>query len=131
MLFANRRPVAQPSNAWKQRSYPGLGSAMLGAYQAFVRMAKNLQAETQALRATFRFFEQLHQLIFPQRGDRVAAMTTCLVAQRNYNRAPVRDALDLALEDSELGRIDQIIGGVDCQKPRLNFLQIRTRIVVT
>jgi hypothetical protein len=45
MLSANRPPGAQRSNAWKQTSYPALGSAMLGAFQAFVRTAEHLQAE--------------------------------------------------------------------------------------
>ena len=35
MLFASRLLAAQPSNAWKQRSYPALWSAMLGAFHAF------------------------------------------------------------------------------------------------
>src|SRR5437763_15553726 len=57
----------------------------------------------------FRFFQQDRQLIFPKRRNGVAAMTARFVAQRNYDRASARHAFDLALKNSELGRIDQIV----------------------
>ena len=40
----------------------------------------------------------------------MTAVAAGFVAQWNHDGAPVRDALDLALEDAELGWIDQIIG---------------------
>ena len=52
------------------------------------------------------------------------------VAHRDHNRPTVRDALDLALEDAELGWIDQIIGGIDRKKRDANFLKIRTGIII-
>ena len=78
----------------------------------------------------FRFLEQLHQLIFPQRGKCVAAVAARFVARRNHDRASLRDALDLALENAELGRIDQVVGGIDGEKRRTDFFQIRSRIVI-
>ena len=65
--------------------------------------------------------QQLHQLIFPQAGDGVAAVAARFVAQRDDHRPTVRDALDLALKNSEFGRINQVVGGVDCQKRRRIF----------
>ena len=67
MPFGNRLLAAQLSSAWKQRSYPGLCAAMLGALQVFTRTTKNLQAETQTLRRPLRFAEQLHQFFFHMR----------------------------------------------------------------
>ena len=51
----------------------------------------------------------------------VAAVATRFVAQRNHDGASVRDTLDLALEDPEFRRIDQVVGGIDCEKRRLIF----------
>src|SRR5438874_857823 len=127
MLFANRRPVAQLSNAWKRTSYPALCSAMLGALHVFTRTTKNLQAETQTLRRPLPFAEQLHQLIFPQRRDCVAAVTARFVGRWNHDRAPLGNALDLALEDAEFGRINQVVGRVDGEKRRTNFLEVGSR----
>ena len=69
----------------------------------------------------FGFFEQLHQLIFPQAGDGVAAVAARFVAEWNHDRAAVRHALDLALEDPELGRIDQVVGRIDRQQAARGF----------
>src|SRR5437016_1932892 len=57
-------------------------------------------------------------------------MSASFVTQRNYNRAPLRHALDLALEDSQLRRIDQIVGGIYGEKRRADFFQTRARIVI-
>src|ERR1043166_4532030 len=46
------------------------------------------------------FVQKLHQLIFPQRRYRMAAVAAGFVAQGNHDGAPVRDAFNLALEDS-------------------------------
>ena len=60
-----------------------------------------------------RFVEELHQLIFPERGKGVAAVAAGFVAHWHDDGAAVRDALDLALEDTELGRVDQVVGKID------------------
>src|SRR3954469_17185580 len=78
----------------------------------------------------FSFLEQLQQAIFPQRSECVTAMATRLVARLNHDRTPVGNALDLALENPQLRRINQIIGRVDCQKRCANFFETGTRIVV-
>ena len=44
--------------------------------------------------------------------------------------AAMRNALDLALENTELGRINQIIGGIDRQKRRAEFFQVWPGIVI-
>ena len=103
---------------------------MLGALQVFSQITTKLQAETQALLAALRFAEQLHQLIFPQRCDRVAAVAARFVAHGNHNSATVRDALYLALEDTELRRIDKVVGGIDREKRGTDFFKVRTGIVV-
>ena len=54
----------------------------------------------------------------------MAAVAARLVAQRNHDRAAVRHALDLALENAELGRIDQVVGGIDGQKRRADFFEV-------
>src|SRR5258708_6797867 len=79
-------------------------------------------------RLLFRFLEQLHQLIFPQRRDRVATVATCFVAHRNHDRTPLRDALYLLFKNGELGWINQIIGGIDRQQWGVDFFKIRSRI---
>ena len=81
-------------------------------------------------RLLFRFLEQLHQLIFPQAGDGVAAVAARFVAEWNHDRAAVRHTLDLALEDAELGRIDQVVGRIDGEKRCANFFQVRSGIVI-
>ena len=96
----------------------------------FTQMTKNLQAETQALLAALRFAEQLDQLIFPQRRNRVAAVAARFVTHGNHNRAAVWDALYFGLQDSEFWWIDQIVRRIDGQKWRLDFFQIRPRIVI-
>ena len=40
------------------------------------------------------------------------------------------DAFNFALENSELGRIDQVIGGIDRKQRCANFFQVWTGIVI-
>src|SRR3989442_15471858 len=70
------------------------------------------------------FFEQLLELIFPQRRERVTAMSAGLLAQRNYDDATAGDALDLALKNAELRRVDQVVGVNDSHQRSANFLLI-------
>src|SRR4029453_3115489 len=60
--------------------------------------------------------QQIDQLIFPERGHGVAPMAACFLAQRNHDRAPFRHTFNLALEDAELRRVDQVVGGIDRQQ---------------
>ena len=50
-------------------------------------------------------------------------MSARLIAERNNKSATMRHALDLALENSELGRIDQIIRGIDREQWRANLFR--------
>jgi hypothetical protein len=57
-------------------------------------------------------------------------MTARFVARRNYNRAAVRNPFDLAFENPEFAWINQIVGGINCQKRGLDFFQVRPGVVV-
>src|SRR5438876_1476114 len=70
------------------------------------------------------FLQQRHQFIFPQRRDSVTAVPARFVAEGDDDRPATRDTLDLALQNPELWRVDQIIGGIDCQKLRVNFFEV-------
>src|SRR5256885_12240214 len=53
-----------------------------------------------------------------------------LRTQWDDNGTTLRDALDPALEDAELGRIDEVIRRIDREKRCANLLQVRPGIVV-
>src|SRR3954469_4388761 len=94
----------------------------------FMRRLKN-RAPTMSILFR-RFLEPDRQLIFPKRGDGVTAVPARFFAQGNDERAPMRDAFDLALENSELPRIDQIVRGIDREQRGVNFFQVRAGIVI-
>src|SRR2546429_10345 len=50
----------------------------------------------------FRFCQKLRQLIFPKHRDGVAAVTARFVAERNHDRATMRNSFDLAFQNSKL-----------------------------
>ena len=58
------------------------------------------------------------------------AVAARLRAEWDDDGAPFRDSRDLALEDAQLRRIDQIVGGVDRQQRRANLFQVRSRVIV-
>src|SRR6266480_592619 len=89
-----------------------------------------VRAAAELARLLFRFRQQTAELIFPQRRDGVAAVTTGFLTQGNYQRATMWNAFDFAFENSELGWIDQIIRGIDRKQWRANFLQVWTGIVI-
>ena len=60
----------------------------------------------------------------------MTAVAACLVTQRNHDRPSFRDTLDLTLEDPKLGRIDQVVGGIDGQKRCTNFFKVRSGIII-
>ena len=60
----------------------------------------------------------------------MAAVAACFVAEWKHNRAPVRDALDLALQDAQLGRVDQVVGEVDGQQRRTDLAQPGTGVII-
>ena len=98
-----------------------------GIFSFFIRITENLQAQItrqyvaefgfiglilacppwRVIRGLFLgFLQQFHQLIFPQAGDGVAAVAARFVAHWNHDGATVRNAFDLAFENTELGRVD-------------------------
>src|SRR5207237_10138796 len=62
-----------------------------------------VRAAAELARLLFRFRQQTDELIFPQRRDGVAAVTTGFLTQGNYQRATMWNAFDFAFENSELG----------------------------
>ena len=60
----------------------------------------------------------------------MTAVSARLVAQRNHDGAAFRDSFDLALENSKLRRVDQVVGGIDRQEWCANFFQARAGIVI-
>jgi xanthine dehydrogenase iron-sulfur cluster and FAD-binding subunit A len=57
-------------------------------------------------------------------------MASRVAARRDEDVAPVLRALDLALENSRLGRVAFVVGGVDGEERRADPLQARRRVVV-
>ena len=74
--------------------------------------------------------QQILQVGLPDRRERVRAVAGRLVAQRQHDRAAFRHALDLALEDLQLRRVDEVVRGVHGQERRLDLLEAGTGIVV-
>jgi hypothetical protein len=54
----------------------------------------------------------------------VTAVAARFIAQWDDHGATFWHAFDLALENAELWRIDQVISGVDRQQRRTNFLKV-------
>src|ERR1700693_3807824 len=57
-------------------------------------------------------------------------MASSVAARRDEDVAPVLHALDLALENSKLGRVAFVVGGIDGDERRADALQARRRVVV-
>src|SRR5882762_8593997 len=69
-------------------------------------------------------------MLLPQRRIAGGAMAACVAARGNQHVAAVLDALDLSLEDTELGRVAFVVVGVDREERRADALQTRRRVVV-
>src|SRR5438876_12024144 len=76
------------------------------------------------------FLQQRHQFIFPQRCDGMTAMAARFVAERNYDCTAFWHALDFALKNPKLRRIDQIVGGINREQRRANFFEVWPGIVI-
>src|SRR5687767_4364851 len=74
--------------------------------------------------------EQRDEVFLPHGGIRVRPVAGGTVARRYRDRAPFGDARNLALEDLQLRRIDDVVGEVDRDQRRLDLLEPRTRIVI-
>src|SRR5712675_3586241 len=57
-------------------------------------------------------------------------MAARVAARRDEDVAPAFDALDFALENSQLGRVALVVGGVDGDEHRANASEARRRAVV-
>ena len=71
--------------------------------------------------------QQLGKMLLPDCGDGVCAVAARLRRHRDHDRAAVRHALDLALEDAELRRVDQVVREIDREQRRADLLQARRR----
>ena len=60
----------------------------------------------------------------------MAAVAARFVAEWNHDCASFRNALNLTLKDPKLGRIDQVVGGINSEKRRTNFFKIQPGIVI-
>ena len=69
--------------------------------------------------------QQLFQIPLPDRRNRMRAVAASLIADRNHDEAAALDAFDLALDDSQLRWIDEVVGGIDCDQRRLDRFQLR------
>ena len=68
--------------------------------------------------------------MFPDGGESVGAVAAGLVGGGKDDGFGVGEAFDLALEDAELRGIDEVVGGVDGEERRANFLEVRAGVVV-
>ncbi len=53
-------------------------------------------------------FEQFDQVVLPERRNRMSAVAACFLAQGENDGATLRDALDFALQNSELPAIVRV-----------------------
>jgi hypothetical protein len=74
--------------------------------------------------------QQLGKMFLPYRGNSVRAVAARLRSHRDREGAAARHALDLALQNAELRRIDEVVGEVDRDERRADLLQSRCGIVV-
>ena len=57
-------------------------------------------------------------------------VTVCFIAQWNHDRAAFGRAFDLPFENAKLGRINQIVGGIDREEWRTDFFKVWAGIVI-
>src|SRR5689334_19442588 len=95
-----------------------------------VRRRPTLAKGRPATTLSLTLLEQLSEILFPYRGQRVRAVTRGLAAERDDDGAAVRHAPDLLFQNPQLGRVDQVVRRVDGQQRRRDFLQPRPGIVV-
>src|SRR6266550_8886517 len=117
---------------WRARPQPRatVGRVMRNQLRGSRQSNSPVRAAAELARLLFRFRQQTDELIFPQRRDGVAAVTTGFLTQGNYQRATMWNAFDFAFENSELGWVDQVIRGIDRKQWHANFFQVGTGIVI-
>ena len=69
-------------------------------------------------------------MLFPQRRDGMRAVAARLRAERNHDGRALLHALDLTFEDTELGRIDEVVRRIDREQRRANTLEAGSRVLV-
>src|SRR5205814_7657702 len=74
--------------------------------------------------------QEIRQILFPDCRDRVCPVSSSLGAGRQYDRTTSEHAFDLALQDAQLRRIDEIVGGIYRDQWCANLLEIRSGVVV-
>src|SRR4029079_17331904 len=81
-------------------------------------------------RAPRRGSQQFLDLLLPKLGHAGGAVAAGVFAARYQIHAAILDALEFALEDSKLGWIAFVVGGIDGQQRGLHALQAGRRVVV-
>ena len=78
----------------------------------------------------FRFFKQFFEILLPNHCPRVRAVAAGFRTFGNGDRLSVFHSFNLPFENSQVGRVDQIVGGVDGQQRGRDFFQRRAGIVI-
>src|SRR5665213_1281283 len=74
--------------------------------------------------------EQFLQMLLPHRRQRMRSMPARLVALGDEDGFAALYPADFAFEDSQVRRVDQIVGGIDRQQRRPDRLQCRPRVII-
>src|SRR6185295_795377 len=68
-------------------------------------------------------------MLDPEPSHRMTAMPPRAIVDRHKNVPATLDTLDLALENSQLGRINQVVRGIDSVERRGYLVEMRRGIV--
>ena len=77
-----------------------------------------------------RAVQQLQQMMFPRGSVQVRFVAAAVGCEWNENGAAVGQAFDLALQDAEFRRVDEIVGPIQRQQGRTNLVEVRSGVVI-
>src|SRR6185436_18757310 len=69
-------------------------------------------------------------MFFPNCGQRMSAVPARLLTYRNQNKSATLYSFDLPFGNTQLGRIDLIVRGVDCQHRCADVLEFWRGIII-
>src|SRR2546423_6640092 len=90
-----------------------IGRRMRSAASAIRGVESSAKFSVSARLFIRRLFEEDRQITLPKCGHSLTTMAAGLVAHWHDNNASAWNAFDFLFEDSELGRVDQIVGGIN------------------
>ena len=76
------------------------------------------------------FGEELDEVILPDVGLSVGAVAAGFGGRGDVDELAARDSLDLLLADTEVGRIDEVVGGVDEHDGDFDLVEFGFGVVV-